>query len=65
MPGLNGIEVASALREKDPDLPVVLISGWTHGDDDERLSDAGVSAVVHKPCLIETLLDAAERYIRR
>ncbi|NIM02386.1 MAG: response regulator, partial [Acidobacteria bacterium] len=28
MPDMSGWEVASHLRERDPDIPVVLVTGW-------------------------------------
>ncbi|KST61214.1 hypothetical protein AO398_00545 [Methylobacterium sp. GXS13] len=30
MPGIGGIELANRLRERHPDLPVILTSGYSH-----------------------------------
>jgi CheY-like chemotaxis protein len=30
MPGMNGLELARAIRENNPGLPVVLTSGYSH-----------------------------------
>ena len=48
MPGLSGIETATALLEQDPDLPIVLYSAHL---DDETLAaarDAGIRACITK-----------------
>jgi PAS domain S-box-containing protein len=46
MPGLNGLQVGSRIRLLDPDVPLVLMTGW------KRPADEGVSvfsAVLPKP----------------
>ena len=58
MPGLNGLQVGSRIRLLDPDVPIVLMTGW------KRPAEEGVSvfsAVLPKPfslaemkrCLVE------------
>ena len=37
LPGLTGDELASRLRQRDPSLVTVLISGWNLGEGDSRL----------------------------
>lgn len=38
LPGLPGDQLAARLRELDPSLATVLMTGWTLAADDERLS---------------------------
>jgi CheY-like chemotaxis protein len=54
LPDLDGIELARQLRETNPDVPIVLISGYFYRDDLEvqRAIAAGViSGFVSKPFL--------------
>jgi len=37
MPGMNGVELALALRERYPDMPVLLMSGYVGESDDDDL----------------------------
>ena len=52
MPGQNGIELAKAIRERWPHLPVVLTSGYSH-----ILASEGTQGfeLVQKPYLIDTV----------
>jgi DNA-binding NtrC family response regulator len=64
MPGLSGVELAKVAREKRPDLPVLLASGYS----DEILAGAGACfEFVRKPYdaatldrAIQTALDEVE-----
>ena len=38
MPGLRGDQVAAQLREIDPDLALILMTGWSLPKDDSRLA---------------------------
>ncbi|MBI4504554.1 MAG: response regulator [Chloroflexi bacterium] len=49
MPGMSGYEVAEAVRQRWPGLPVVVATGWREQVDAARVAAAGVSAVLHKP----------------
>ena len=51
MPGMNGRQLAQAIKQSSPDLPIVLITGDT--DFDEKLEE--VNAVIGKPFLLEDL----------
>jgi CheY-like chemotaxis protein len=50
MPGMNGWEVAAALRKRKPGLPIVLITGQGSGSwNAPFLREQGIAAVLHKP----------------
>ena len=49
MPGLSGTQLASALREQAPDLPVLLVSGYGGAQLAHRADSAGVRQVLSKP----------------
>ncbi|RZS52926.1 ATP-binding protein [Sphaerotilus mobilis] len=49
MPGLCGTALACVLRERRPDLPIVLASGYGGPQLDERAAAAGITVRVAKP----------------
>ncbi len=51
MPGMNGRQLAQAIKQSTPELPVVLITGDT--DFEEKLEE--INAVIGKPFLLEDL----------
>jgi len=58
MPGLRGDAVALALRERNPRLPVVLMSGFTSDGWPAALAESPHTAIVEKPFTAQRLLDA-------
>ncbi|MBA3503473.1 MAG: response regulator [Deltaproteobacteria bacterium] len=58
MPGMNGRATYLALREIDPDVAVVLMSGYTLNEEVQEILDLGVKAFVSKPYAIDTLANA-------
>jgi len=65
MPGMDGRELAGALRRFAPDMPILVMSGYSDDEVAERLSGLGVVDFVHKPFrpadLIERLATALAR----
>ena len=59
MPGLDGLAVAELLRNKHPDLAIVIVSA--HGDGALRGFEAQVTDYVLKPVGLERLRQALER----
>lgn len=49
MPHLNGIEVLRRIRETDPVLPVIVITGHASGPQLEEARHLGVTDVIEKP----------------
>lgn len=49
MPGITGLEVLSAIKERYPDLPVVVISGWADEDLAKEALKAGAYEFLAKP----------------
>lgn len=64
MPDLTGWEVAERIRERKPDLPVVLVTGWGATLDEDEIRRCGISAVVHKPFEIDELLQTLHEVLR-
>jgi CheY-like chemotaxis protein len=57
MPGMNGYEVARAIRSRFAGHPTVLVAltGWGQEDDRRRASEAGFDHHLVKPAEIEAL----------
>jgi len=62
MPGMSGLEVASALREIRADLPVVLASGYITEELRQKAPAAGVRELIYKPNSVEELCEAVARF---
>jgi signal transduction histidine kinase/ActR/RegA family two-component response regulator len=65
MPGMTGTDVATALHEVRPDLPVILMTGGGRRIDAHRLRASGICEIVRKPLLSATLADALARNLSR
>jgi PAS domain S-box-containing protein len=55
MPGMTGLILANHLREIRPDLPVMLMTGFSMSLTPERLTQAGVRHVLSKPLTVQQL----------
>ncbi|MEZ0497051.1 PAS domain S-box protein [Sphingomonas sp. IW22] len=60
MPGMNGVELGLEIRRREPELPVILTSGYSH-----MLAQEGSHGfeLLHKPYSIEDLTRALRRAI--
>ena len=65
MPGIDGISVAERIRDRQPWLPVVIVSGYATSENEARARAAGVSAVLHKPLSPEMIEDSARDALLR
>ncbi|HEU4371730.1 MAG TPA: response regulator [Methylomirabilota bacterium] len=64
MPGMNGLEVAAALRTIDPGVRVILLTGSAPALTAGRARQSGVNTLLHKPIALadlKTAIDAACR----
>ncbi len=55
MPGLGGPGTYKALKEFDPDIKVLLSSGYSIDGEAERLLESGCNGFIQKPFSIEEL----------
>jgi signal transduction histidine kinase/ActR/RegA family two-component response regulator len=58
MPVLSGWDLAAQARALHPGLPVILVTGWGHQLDPERVRESGVVGVVAKPYRIDDIRKA-------
>jgi PAS domain S-box-containing protein len=61
MPGISGLELASALREIRADLPVAMATGYITDELREQAPAAGVSELIYKPNTVDELCEAVAR----
>ena len=63
MPGISGLEVARAIRDARPDLPVIVVSGYITDALRAQAAAAGVRELISKPHEVEELRDVVQRLI--
>ena len=63
MPGMSGLEVARAIRDAQPDLPVIVVSGYITDALRTQAEAAGVRELISKPHEVEELRDVIQRLV--
>ena len=63
MPGIDGIETSKRLREMQPVLRTVLISGYLIEDRARAVEEAGAQAFLAKPFSVAAVRSLAERLL--
>ncbi len=63
MPGLTGLEMGARMRALQPDLPMILCSGFNDLLDDDAISQAGFDLYVQKPLSLATLADTVRHLL--
>ena len=58
MPGMDGAETLQLVRERDPNLPVLLCSGYTEEEVKQRLEGLSFHGLLAKPFEYEELIDS-------
>lgn len=65
MPGLGGLEVIRRIKEEQPDLKVILLTGWGSEEDAKKGKELGAFDYLMKPVkisdLVQVLLSAGDR----
>jgi DNA-binding NtrC family response regulator len=64
MPGLSGRQTFSGLMDLDPELPVVILSGYGKNDDIDALLRFGARAYLSKPATNDEILKVVSEFIR-
>jgi two-component system response regulator PilR (NtrC family) len=64
MPDMSGEETIAALRRIDPDLPMIVISGYVSDESAQRCYAAGGVRIVCKPFDIDDVLDVVQAGLR-
>ena len=64
MPKITGVSLVKMLRDRDPALPVVMISGLKPSDDPNWHASLGISAFLLKPFDLGALRDTVEHVLQ-
>lgn len=64
LPGMNGLQLAHAFRERGLDLPIIMMSANAVGPDEQILRKLGVRLFMHKPVPLPPLHQAITRLLR-
>ena len=63
MPGMDGFEVAKRIKETQPWLPVVIVTGYGSPESKARAKALGVAGFLHKPLSPEMIEGSAEKAV--
>ena len=55
MPKMDGLEMVDAFRQRQPDVPVVIVTGLLNSKNKARIAERGISLVLPKPFGLEEL----------
>lgn len=61
MEPMNGMELASRLQSLDPNVVIILMSGFTSEELSQEAFSTGVYLVIEKPIQVDSLMVAVER----
>jgi CheY-like chemotaxis protein len=64
MPALVGTDLARQIRLLRPDIPIVLMTGYSGGPLNELAQAAGVREVLHKPLQRKDIAECFRRVLR-
>lgn len=65
MPGQDGLEVARRIKEMNPWLPIVVVTGYGTQEAEEKAKAIGVAEFLHKPLTPSLIEEAAARMMNR
>jgi CheY-like chemotaxis protein len=65
MPNLTGTELAREIRQSHPQIPILLMSGYSGPQLTERAQAAGVSDVLRKPLVRREIAEPVARALQR
>ena len=63
MPGMDGWDLASRIKDRFPNIPVVLMTGRAKEDVIERMKGNSVDSVIFKPFRLEQVLKMIEKLL--
>lgn len=65
MPGPDGLEVAQRIKEMNPWLPIVVVTGYGSQEQEEKAKAIGVAEFLHKPLTPSAIEEVAARVTER
>jgi DNA-binding response OmpR family regulator len=65
LPGMSGYEICRAIREKDPQVPILVLSARTLAEDKAHAFDCGTDQYMTKPFALPELLSRVRNLLKR
>ncbi len=65
MPNLTGSELATKILKLNPDIPIILCTGYSSKVDERKAADIGISAFLNKPVEINTVATTVRNVLDR
>lgn len=62
LPGMDGFELARALKRINPNAPVVLLTGYGAMVEDDALRHGEIDVVVSKPFTVQEIIECVKRF---
>ena len=65
LPGVSGLEATKAIKADDElaDIPIIAVTAFASGKDEERIRQAGCSDFVKKPFYVSSFLEVIEKHL--
>ena len=64
MPGMSGLELASHIKNIDPEMPVLLLTGWNPQAQEGEMKEGVVDFELTKPCDLDQVLEIVTKAIQ-
>jgi YesN/AraC family two-component response regulator len=63
MPRISGLDTLRKIKEKKPDLKIIMITGYRCAETAKEAIDAGASDYIVKPFSSKDIIKSVEKYI--
>ena len=64
MPGMSGEETFHILRQINPDIRILLSSGFNESEVTARLAGQHITGFIQKPYTLDTLINKVQQYLK-
>ena len=65
MPKMDGEEAYDELRRISDDVPIIMSSGYTREEIEQRFADRDIAGFIHKPYEFRTLMETLSRVLQQ
>lgn len=65
MPGMSGWELSHAIRQRNQEIPIAVVTGWGEAVGSDEQKEAGVDWVIAKPFRAEKIAEIAQEMSRK
>ncbi|MDH5804598.1 MAG: response regulator [Gemmatimonadota bacterium] len=63
MPEMSGIQLAEECRSLNPDIPIVMATGYAAGIDESRMTEGMFAAILEKPYRLKALCEVIDQIL--